>query len=185
MEPTTGVPSSAWVWSDEVKAEKDKRFSEPGFVLAVASVRPKMYQKHLEYSYVGNFWGFSDFFPAYTLKDPTAGIKEIGTANAVFHADHRTDAGNLSLMVDSRDLLSHGEQFINEMGQTPYELPLSTGMTAEDADDNATVRGEYATSADIDNLFVSETASDKFCYYEGMAAMSVSGHIQDTTPGGR
>jgi hypothetical protein len=184
VEPSTGVPSSAWTWSDEVKMDKDKRFSEPGFLLALASVRPKMYQKHQENSFVGNLWGFSDFFPAYTLEDPTAGIKTITSADKVYHANHRTDAGTVNLLYDHRDLLNHGEQFINNWTQ-PYSLPLSTGLTANDADDNAALRGEYALSADVDALFSSADAVDKQCYYEGMAHCVISGHIQDTTPRGR
>jgi len=185
VEPSTGAPSSAWVWSDEVKADKDKRFSEPGFILAVASVRPKMYQKHLRYSHVGELWGFSDFYPAYTLGDPTAGIKTISSASSVFHADHRTDVGDVEMQVDMRDLLNHGEQFVNDFGQLPYPLPFSTGLTAEDADDNQDLRGEYATSTDIDGLFSSATSTDKFCFFEGIAHANILGHIQDTTPGGR
>lgn len=185
VEPTTGAPSSAWVWSDQVKMDKDKRFKEPGFLLALAAVRPKMYQKHIEFSMVGELWGFSDFFPSYTLADPTAGIKELNTASDVFHANHRTSGGEVDLLIDTRDLLSHGEQFVNEWGQTPYALPLSTGMNANDATSNSSLRGEYATLSDIDDLFVSATSSDKFCYYEGMAQLAVSGHITDSTPGGR
>lgn len=185
VEPTDGTPSSAWVWSDETKADKDKRFNEPGFLLCLASVRPKMYQKHLEHSFVGNLWGFSDFYPAYNLEDPTAGIKEITSADPVFHADHRTDVGDVTMLYDHRDLLNHGEQFVNEWGGTPFSLPLSTGLTAQDADDNASLRGEYATSTDIDALFTSATATDKFCYYEGIAHADILGHVTDTTPRGR
>lgn len=184
VEPTTGAPSSAWVWSDKVTMDKDKRFKEPGFLICFASVRPKMYQKHTEFSYVGELWGLSDFFPAYLLSDPTAGIKTLSTAAAIFHADHRTDGGDKDMLIDTRDLLSHGEAFVNEWGQTPYDLPLSTGMTAEDADVPVDLRGEYAENADIDALFVSATSTDKYCYYEGMASMTIAGHITDSTSGG-
>lgn len=185
VEPTTGAPSSAWVWSDEVKADKDKRFSEPGFVLALAAVRPKMYQENLRYSFTGNLWGFSDFFPAYTLEDPSAGIKTMQTDDPVFGSAFRTDAGTMDLLYDHRDLLSHGEQFINEFGGTPYALPMSAGLTGQDAATNQDLRGEYADSTAIDALFTSATATDKFCYYEGIAHMNIAGHIQDTTTGGR
>mgnify|MGYP000166547624 CR=1 FL=1 len=185
VEPSTGAPSSAWVWSDEMKAEKDKRFNEPGFLICLGSVRPKMYQKHQEFSMVGNQWGFTDWFPAYNLEDPTAGIREMVSTDLVFHADHRTDVGDVNILYDHRDLLSHGEQFVNEWGQTPYALPLATGLLAEDASDNADLRGEYATSTDIDALFSSATSTDKFCFYEGIAHANITGHITDTTPGGR
>lgn len=180
VEPTTGYPSSAWVWSDTVDASKPKRFDEPGFVLGLACVRPKMFQKHLQYSAVGNLWGFSDWFPAYNLEDPSAGIRTISTTDAVFHADHRTDAGDKTLVYDHRDLLAHGEQFVNEW-DPPFGLPLSTGLKAQDASTDEDVRGEYCLQADIDGYFVSATASDKFCYYEGMAQLDISGHIVDYT----
>lgn len=185
VEPTTGVPSTAWVWSDEIKADKDKRFSEPGVVLALAAIRPKMYQSNLRYSMIGELWGFSDWFPAYTLEDPTAGIKTINTASPVFTAAHRTDAGEVDLKVDMRDLLNHGEQFINYFNDVPYDVPFSSGMVANDASDNQDLRGEYAPDASIAGLFTSTDADQQWCFYEGIAHMNISGHIQDTTSGGR
>jgi len=185
VDPSNGAPSSAWVWSDDMKATKDKRFAEPGFVIALASVRPKMYQKHVQNSFVGNLWGFTDWFPAYNLEDPTAGIRTLSSADKVFHADHRTDVGDVDLLYDHRDLLNHGEAFVNDWTGNPFSLPLSTGMVAEDASDNASMRGEYATDTDIAALFTSATATDQFCYYEGIGHMDISGHVTDTTPGGR
>lgn len=185
VEPSTGVPSTAWVWSDEVKADKDKRFSEPGFVLALGAVRPKMYQGNLRYSMVGELWGFSDFFPAYTLEDPTAGIKTINTAAPIFNTAHRTDAGEKDMLVDMRDLLSHGEQFVNYFNDIPYAVPFSAGMVANDSSGNQDLRGEYADTASIDGLFTGATGDDRWCYYEGMCHMNIAGHIQDTTSGGR
>lgn len=185
VEPTTGAPSSAWVWRDEVKMDKPKRFLEPGFVVAFSAIRPKMYQANLRYSMTGELWGFSDFFPAYTLADPTAGIKSLSTASPVFGSGFRTDAGDKELLIDTRDLLSHGEQFINDWTDLPYPLPKSTGLTGQDGDDNQDLRGEYANEADIAALFSSSTATSQFCYYEGIGHMNISGHIQDATTGGR
>lgn len=179
VEPTDGSPSSAWVWSDQIDADKAKRFTEPGFILAVASVRPKFFQKHLEHSAIGRMWGFTDWYPAYNLTDPAASIRQMDSTDAVFHADHRTDAGTKDLLYDHRDLLSHGEQFVNEWGQTPYTLPLSAGLTAQDAATPQDLRGQYVDDTAIDALFVSATASDKFCYYEGIGRLDISGHIVD------
>lgn len=57
IDPTDGTPSSAWVWNDEMKIEKDKRFDEPGFIVMCAAIRPKMFQKAIEYPMIGNLWG--------------------------------------------------------------------------------------------------------------------------------
>jgi len=178
VEPTTGAPSSAWVWSDEIKLDKAKRFSEPGFVVCVAAVRPKMFEKNIDYSFLGNLWGFQDFYPIYNIEDPTAGIKTLADSDPVFGADFRTDVGAVSMLYDHRDLLSHGEQFINERSG-PYPLPMSTGMKGNDASDPQDLRGEYCTLADVDALFTG--ATNKFCYYEGIGHLDVSGNVTDTT----
>lgn len=182
VNPSSGAPSSAWVWSDEMKSEKDKRFDEPGFLLQVACVRPKMFQQEVLYSMVGNLWGFTDWFPAYTLQDPTAGVREIGTTDVVFDPLLNGSESNAPLLYDHRDLLNHGEQFINDRTNNPYNLPYATAMSLLAAASPEDVRGEYAASADVDGLFVGATTATRLCYYEGMAQMTIAGHITDTTP---
>lgn len=177
IDPTDGTPASAWVWNDEIKADKPKRFNEPGFVIQLATVRPKMFQKYLDYSMVGNLWGFSDWYPSYTLDDPTSSVKTINTADPVFNASHRTDAGELDMKYDHKDLLNHGEQFINDSTH-PYTLYTSTYMQAQDASTPEALRGEYCYSSDVDNMFV---GADKRMYYDGITMLNISGHVQDTT----
>lgn len=41
VEPTTGVPSSAVSWSISSRADKDRFFREPGFIVGVTLARPK------------------------------------------------------------------------------------------------------------------------------------------------
>jgi hypothetical protein len=178
VEPTTGAPSSAWVWSDEIVSEKPKRFQEPGFIIMLQAVRPKMYAKNIQSSMVGTLWGFSDWFPAYNLEEPSAGAKKIVGADAVVTGQ------TASVIYDHRDLLVHGEQFINSPTQ-PFALPYATVpemLVATANEEN--LRGEYCSLGDVDGLFVSAIAGDKFCYYEGIASLRINGHIVDFTPGG-
>lgn len=88
VEPTTGTPSSAWIWADEFKTTKPKRFDESGFIIVLQTVRFKMYNAllNLESSMVGNLWGFSDWFPSYNLSDPTARVKQMASTDLVFGA---------------------------------------------------------------------------------------------------
>lgn len=182
VEPSTGVPSSAWVWNDEMKTEKDKRFTEPGFILQVAAIRPKFYQRNVLYSMIGNLWGFTDWYPAYNLPDPSAGVRNIGTTDPVFHTDWNAAEADAPLLYDHRDLLSHGEQFINDRSDNKWAWPLATGMSGIAAAAPADVRGEYPENADIDALFSVQTASeDKRCQYEGITSMVIAGHVTDTT----
>lgn len=43
VEPTTGVPTTAASWAVADKADKSRRFNEPGFIFGVQIVRPKVY----------------------------------------------------------------------------------------------------------------------------------------------
>ena len=177
VEPTTGAPSSAWFWADDVKMDKAKRFDEPGFILHLACVRPKMFQSNTRVSQIGNLWGFSDWFPSYTLEDPTAGVKKLLSTDPVFEAAAQ-DAGVDNLLYDHRDLLSHGEQFVNNFTTPPYPLPLSTGLEVKSTSEPEDLRGEYPKSGDIAALF---GGAEKLVYYEGIGQAVISGHIQDTT----
>lgn len=181
IDQSTGTPTSAWVWDDEMKAEKDKRFVEPGFIFQVATIRPKMYQAMLRYSMVGNLWGFSDWFPAYNLTDPSAGVRNISTDDPVFDTSWNGAEGADELLYDHRDLLSHGEQFVNDWTNLPYALPMSTQMSGLAAADTWDVRGEYCNVTDVNNLFSGATEATRRCYYEGMTSLVIAGHTQDTT----
>lgn len=181
VEPTTGTPTSAWVWNDEMKLDKDKRFDEPGFILMMAAIRPKMYQEGQEFSMIQTMWGFKDWYPAYNLVDPAAGVRRIGTDDPVFKGDLNAAEGEVQLLFDVRDLLSHGEQFINDLSPQ-YQIPFSKGWSTIGAANSADVRGEYAESTDIQALFTGGTADTQTCLYEGITGLTIAGHVQDTTP---
>lgn len=183
IEPTTGRPSSAWAWSSTIKSEKPKRFDEPGFVLTFGCVRPKMFDPTLRASMIGELWGFADFFPVYNLEDPAAGLKLIQTSN------HKVLNVNVSttdpLLYDHRDLLSHGEGFVNNWSG-PYDLPSVTSRNLADGVVYPALRGQYPSAADIDNLFVESEAgtpdpSKMLLYYEGIVGAEITGHVVDTT----
>lgn len=179
VDPSTGSPTSAWVWNDAQKMDKPKRFSEPGFIVYFQCVRPKLYQANVEKSIIGDLWGFSDWFPIYTQNDPTAGIREMDTSHNAFKAASRTDPGEKTMIYDHRDLLNHGEQFINNF-DPPYDLPLSTGLVMEDASTPEDLRGEYPIWTDLQNLFVS--ATNPVVYYDGLCMATITGHVTDHTP---
>lgn len=182
VDPSTGAPSSAWVWNDEMGLEKDKRFNEPGFIIMLAGVRPKMMNGMIAASLVGNMWGFSDWYPAYNLTDPQAGIKRIGTDDDVFVTTINAAEGEVQCLYDQRDLLNHGEQFINDIINNPYPHPLSTFHNLEASATPMQQRGEYAKHDDIDALFASSASEDKVrCQYEGIVGLTIAGHVTDTT----
>lgn len=179
VEPTTGAPSSAWVWSEEINMDKPKRFDEPGFIIHLAAIRPKMYMGGLPYSFVGNLWGFADWFPVYNLDLPEGGIRQILSGDPVFAAGVTT-GGPHTLLYDHRDLLSNGEQFVNATTH-PFAIPVANALKLQVAATQSTLQGEYAPLADVNLMFQSAVAADQFIYYEGISMLTVDGHIKDTT----
>lgn len=185
VEATTGRPSSAWTWGATVKAEKPKRFDEPGFVIQFACVRPKMFDSSLAASMVGELWGFGDWFPVYNLTDPAAGLKVIDPDNVVFGTADGAMLTEEPLLYDHRDLLSHGEQFVNDWSG-PYALPEISSRSLKDTSEYPALRGRYPSVADVNGLF---TDSDEAVpsdprmriYYEGIASVEIVGHVVDTT----
>ena len=179
INPEDGSPASAWLWRDDITLDKPKRFDEPGFVIALACARPKMFNAGHEWSMVGNLWGFSDWFPAYNLTDPTMGIKEMANNDPVFSAAANGD-GTKALLFDQRDMLSHGEQFLN--GNHPWALPLSTAMSVDTGAALEDIRHEYCTLENVKDIFTAEATVADYCIaYDGLASLRIAGHIKDTT----
>jgi len=187
VDPVTGAPSSAWSWSEDLKADKPKRFDEPGFLLVLSAVRPKMFTDAMRYSMVGNLWGFADFFPSYNLSDPAAGIKEIKTDDPVFIDAFGPDGVSaVSMLYDHRDLLTRGEQFINDWGG-PYRIPVVTSQRApNDTVSVQSIRGLYPSETNVNALFTEELQAEpndarRRVYYEGICEVQITGHVKDTT----
>ena len=180
VEPTTGVPSGAWVWNFDMKIEKPKRAQEPGFLIVMAVVRPKLFQKNVAASLLGEFWGFSDFFPSYNLMDPAASIKRV-LSTAPVYAAAAQDAGVDNVLYDHKDLLLHGEAFVSNWSPR-YAIPATTGLEVKAASEPEDLRGEYPRVADIDNLFAGALANQREIFYDGMIAATISGHLVETTP---
>lgn len=188
IDPVSGAPSSCWAWSDHLKADKPRRFDEPGFIIALSCIRPKMLSAAFDASFVGELWGFADFFPAYNLTDPAAGIKVIKSDSPVFPATGFGPATPVDLIYDHRDLLSHGEPFLNSnQAELPYPVPLLSTTSHNALSTDEVMRGNYPIQADIDAMFVhgsGTTDADKArrcVYYEGIASMEIMGHVKDTT----
>lgn len=182
IDPASGAPSSAYSWSETIKAEKAKRFDEPGFLIWLGALRPKMYDKRYQQSLIGKLWGFGDWFPVYNLEDPSAGLKILdpGVVNSAA-------ALTKPLMYDHRDLLSRGEQFVNNWAG-PYNLPTTNPQPLNNSMGPQEVRALYPSDADAKSIFAealkpagNQNPKRFGAFYEGICAMTISGHVVDTT----
>lgn len=110
VDPTTGAPSSAVSWSVAERADKDRFFTEPGFIFGVTVTRPKSYCFEQKQSAVCMLDTAMSWMPAILKDDPASSLREFAA-----------DAGNSPLgstfnaahVVDVRDLYLYGDQFVS------------------------------------------------------------------------
>lgn len=171
IEPTTGAPSSAVVWSHAERADKNRFFKEPGFLFGVACVRPKVYFEDLAGTATSLMTDAYAWLPAFATNDPRVSLRQIAQGGGPVPGFADADG----YVVDIRDLLLYGEQFVN--------FDLTVG------DDNAlnlpttTLGKRYPVEADVDDLFVDTVpGGDQYVQADGIVNVSISTMQADQTP---
>lgn len=107
VDPLSGTPSSACSWSIQERADKDRFFSEPGFIFGVTCIRPKVYfhqQRGAAVSMLDNAFAW---LPAIMRNDKATSLRKID--NAVGPVEDATS----DYWVDIRDLFLYGDQYHN------------------------------------------------------------------------
>lgn len=177
INPTNGTPTSAVSWSIAERADKARFFPEPGFILGVSVLRPKVYLKNQTGAAA---WYFRDIFtwlPKVIGGDIGASMRHIQDAFTAGTPD--VIKGPLAgvtedYWVDVRDLLIYGDQFFN------FELSsTSNGLVALPT---ANMEKRYVTEADVDALFVGGDGQD-FVHQDGVVNLAIAGSQIDHTPG--
>ena len=175
VEPTTGVPSAALSWVNAFRADKDRFFKEPGFVVGLNVIKPKVYIK----DQVGGLSSFMEtlenWLPALSHQQFEKGFISFA-ANAGPLASKIGTTPFEAYWVDLRDLLLYGDQFLNFAPDTSTSaLSVFSGV----ADEHTT---RYPKPADIDSLFVT---SGDYIQSDGVVDVNIAGRQQDRTPRGQ
>lgn len=168
VDPTDGDPTSAVSWATQGRADKNRFFSEPGFLFGVQVTRPKVYsskQTGVACSMMNDAYAW---LPAILRDDPSTSLKEIAQGGGSLPA-----ASN-NYVFDIRDLLVRGDQFVNfALSETDANFLALPG--------NALGNKWYPASADVDALFVSADPANQV-RSDGIVSLSVAGHVEDTSP---
>lgn len=167
VEPTTGVPSSAAVWSVEERADKDRRFQEPGFLFGVQVVRPKVYLNNITGSLTGYMDTAFNWLPAVLKDQAFLGLRTFLTATGP-----APQAFGQNYWLDVKDLFLYGEQFHHGAlgSRAKVSLPTAAG---ED---------EFPVAADMDALFTNAAGGFKYFRTDGMVNLTIASAIGgDTT----
>ena len=171
VEPTTGVPATAVAWSIQSRTDKDFRFNEPGFIVGLMCVRPKIYLGTQQGSATGLMGNVLDFLPAVLQQNYEESYKLVA----------ENDGPLASVMtqgywVDIRDLYLGGEQFCNYAPSGivgTAQLPTADGQR------------RYMADADINALFKTPSGVGAAIHVtvDGIAHFSIAGRQTRTVKG--
>lgn len=168
IDPTTGAPSSACSWAIEAASREKKFFKEPGFIVGLHIVRPKVYFQNLRGSMAHYLDQGLSWLPAIMRDEPETSLREFASATGPI-----AGATN-GYWADMRDLYLYGDQFIN------------FALTAADAHiiglPTAALGKRYLSSADLDEFF--KTGTNNLVRSDGVVQLGINGSIHDTTAGG-
>lgn len=141
----TGAVSSALSWSTADRADKDRFFSHPGFIIGIEVARPKVYMANATGQAAHAFMGLADWLPAVLRDDPLSSLKEFAAGTGPLGTSPTDgDEGTQGYWIDMRDLLLYGDQFTNS--GSAYEVALP----------DSELERRYAVLADAYDLFANE-----------------------------
>lgn len=169
VEPSTGVPAVSVGWRVAKRMNRPIRFMEPGWVVGLNVVRPKVYLG----KQTGNIAGFmqtrESWLPA-VLNDQmdVSHLQFAATEGPV--PDMGGTGTEVAYWIDLRDLLNYGDQFVN------WDISASPPGVALPATDGGR---RYPDEASIDALFA--TASTGRFRQDGLASLSILGRQKPQT----
>lgn len=167
IDPTNGTPRSAVSWAIAERADKDRFFKEPGFILGVSVIRPKIYFRGMNSNAVMLLRDAKSWLPAVLNDDPGSSFVKVAASDPPL--DLNTDA----YFVDVKDLFLYGDQFVN------------FALAATDANvvdlPTAALGKRYIDSASVDALFVAASPANQV-RQDGVVSLSILGRQMETSP---
>lgn len=176
IDPSTGVPSSAVSWAIRERADKRRFFKEPGFVFGVQITRPKVYMGRLRAAAATMMDHWKPWLPALLTNDREVSLITLTTARGVISGLSQ------DMSVDMRDLLVHGDQFINFLmasGGPPEVLTAGHNLVPYPAADGQLKYPEAL--ADLHGLFAGTTDAAREVNADGVVKLTIAGRQIDQT----
>ena len=165
VNPVDGTVASAVSWSVTERADKDRFFTEPGFIFGVTLARPKVYLGGQTGSAVGAMDSGLSWLPAIMREEVYTSLRQQADGTGPW----ALDAGVEGYWFDIRDLLIYGDQFVNH-SLAAFDSAMST-LPAKD-------RANYPTEADVDAMF---SGAGKFVRQDGITTLNILGTQTDHT----
>lgn len=175
IDPATGAATSAVSWVVKQSGRDPKLFKEPGFVVVLQVVRPKVYMGR-QFGSMAHFLdqGLS-WLPAIMAPAPETSLREFANNAGPLYFDTTVDVQPTNgYWVDMRDLFLYGDQFQNVADQPD-------GSVNALALPDAALNSKYPTEAMVDGLFTANTA--EYCRCDGFVSLDIKGTQIDYTVG--
>lgn len=166
IDPVTGAPSGACSWAITERADKARVFREPGFIVGVTVARPKVYLANQRGAGAHVMDDAYSWLPALLADDPRTSLKAFTNANGPI------TGGTNGYWLDVRDLLVHGDQFVN--------FAMSATDDNSVAMPTATYRKRLPTATDADSMFKNASPQNQI-RQDGVTALSILGTQVDQT----
>ena len=163
IDPSSGAPSSALSWVIRDRADKNRLFREPGWIIGIHVARPKVYMSKQASNAASQMRNAYHWLPALMTNDPRVSMIEHAAGEGPLQ--NQTDG----YWVDIRDLLMYGDQFVNfaltELDEGLIDLPT------------ADLGKKYPSAADVD-LLMEASASD-WVHQDGIVSLNIATHQKD------
>jgi len=132
-----GTINSQVSWSVQERADKDRFFKEPGFLVGLTVAKPKVYISLQDQSAVSVLGDAFSWLPALMKDDPSSSLKKIaGNSATLPYTAASTPVGgqldsDLAYWFDVRDLYLYGDQFVNrtQAADTTNSIPCENMAT--------------------------------------------------------
>lgn len=170
IDPSNGTARSAVSWAVAERADKDRFFTEPGFIFGVTVCRPKIYFGNQRGAGAAMLDDAMSWLPALMRDEPYTSLKKF--ADNAGPLPISSDTGGY--WVDVRDLFLYGDQFLN------FDVAAATDINKVSLP-TATLQRRYALAADAAALFVGATAPTQLVRQDGVVRLSILGHQVDHT----
>lgn len=167
IDPDTGTPTGAASWSISERADKDRFFHEPGWIVGVTVVRPKVYMGNQKGSAATMMDDAFTWLPRMLADQPHVSVKEFvgGSESPTGPLRNQTNG----YWVDLRDLFLYGDQFIRVAAESGYQPALPTAAGEK----------RFPTLAMANALF--QDAGGGIVRQEGVARFAILGHPTTAT----
>ena len=184
QHPDTLEETATVKWALSETATKSRFFKEPGFLLGVSVIRPKVFLNQ-SFSLIGHLKDSFSWLPQLLHDRPETSLRMLTSAQAA--AAFPSYEGAEGIWIDFRDLFLYGEQFVT--GLTAAELAHVVNVCASPYGMEFSQR--YPADADIQGHFFATDGefppvarvTDGAFISEGIAQPSILSRIRDLTPG--